>query len=862
MIRHHWPDVLIACIIFALCLAVYTATLTPSLSYKSPDGNELATVCYILGLAHSTGYPLYTWLGKLFTFIPIGDVAHRVNLMSGVLGAASVVLLYIILRILTSDMTNLEHRASSAGTRTSSRLTSTFTALLFAFSRSFWSQTGIAEVYAPNAFAVTLTLVILLCWARVEERDRSSLPTGRARWHTFLPSWRSVWLLFTFGLCFGLSLGVHMSDLGFGPAFALFILLVSWRTAINPASLVSMGSGFSLGLLQFLWLPYKASTLTDRAMRANAPTTLRGIYNYTLGAFPQFKFAFPLAAIPDRIVIYLDFVRQQFGLWGIGLGVLGMWTLLVRKPKRFFLIFGMYLTHVWFFIQYRVFDLDVFFIPAHLLYAVFIGYGVYWLIEQLFAIVGMGREGPGSARRVVLPVALLVMLALPIGGELRANWEANDYSHDTAINDFYENVFDLMPQEAAILGRSGVFGYDMFYYRLVYDVRPDVLMPHLPHANPHPENLLGREVYTTILLDGPEAGRGPWALPRGLVNADAWHVPVLFGNPDQAGSGPGIRPLTLYHVTSKAPKLFVADADPQVEVGEVAAGWMLVGYDLENHEVIAGDTLHLTLYWRATRAPQQVLMSTMLDGLTLEIHEPGMGNLRRYIEGFHPPRDGILVEDYRVVVPRTIEAGTVELAVGVGPPFRFPGNQAEWEALDLGDITILPLEEEKDMTTEHKYLIVAGGILILGVLLIAAFALGVYVGEHGWTRAGLALQGPGGGPGGPLPPPGVPDVPGPPLAAPPGGGRPPDLVGRIGDIFEGALMLATPDGARIIELDEHTRVETTEGEPRPLNGLERGQHVAVFGRRNGDGQVLVAELLVLLPPPEGPPADQPPLERP
>jgi hypothetical protein len=32
----------IALLIFALALAVYNATLTPSLSYKSPDGNELA----------------------------------------------------------------------------------------------------------------------------------------------------------------------------------------------------------------------------------------------------------------------------------------------------------------------------------------------------------------------------------------------------------------------------------------------------------------------------------------------------------------------------------------------------------------------------------------------------------------------------------------------------------------------------------------------------------------------------------------------------------------------------------------------------------------------------------------------------
>jgi hypothetical protein len=678
MLRRYWPDVLIACLIFAICLAVYDATLTPSLSYKSPDGNELATVCYILGLAHSTGYPLYTWLGKLFTLIPIGDVAHRVNLMSATLGAVGVVLLYAVLRILASDF----------GHRTSSRLASAFAAFLFAFSLTFWSQTGIAEVYTPNVFTLALTMLVLLLWARVEERDRKSRPEGQPWWRRFLPSWKSLLLLFAFGLCLGLSLGTHMSNLGFAPAFALFILLISWRTAFSPISLASAGSGFFLGLLQFLWLPYKASTLTDRMMRARSPTTLRGIYAYTLGAFPQFKFAFPLTAIPDRIVIYLDLLRQQFGLWGIGLGVVGMWALLWRKPKRFFLIVGMYVVHVWFFIQYRVFDLDVFFIPSHLLYAIFIGFGVYWVVERLFLLVGERQSW-----RAVLTVALVVALALPVIGELRANWEANDYSDDTAINDFYENAFDLLPEGAALLGRSGVFGYDMFYYRLVYDVRPDVAMPHLPHANPRPEQLAGHEIYTTMRLDGREAGRGPWALPGNLVNADAWHVPVLFGSPGRSSFGPGVRPLVIYHVTDDPPELVVADATPQIEVREEAAGWVLLGYDLESGEVAAGSTLHLTLYWRAAAAPQRVLVSTLLDSVPLETHEPGMGNLPRYVQEFHPPRDGVLVEEYRVVVPSTTETGSATLAVGVGFPFRLLGGETEWEAvLDLGEITILPME--------------------------------------------------------------------------------------------------------------------------------------------------------------------------
>jgi len=57
--RNPWPAWVIALLIFALILAVYNATLTPSLSYKSPDGNELATIPYIAVLRPAWGPALW-----------------------------------------------------------------------------------------------------------------------------------------------------------------------------------------------------------------------------------------------------------------------------------------------------------------------------------------------------------------------------------------------------------------------------------------------------------------------------------------------------------------------------------------------------------------------------------------------------------------------------------------------------------------------------------------------------------------------------------------------------------------------------------------------------------------------------------
>ena len=651
-----WPDVLIALLIFTLCLAVYDATLTPSLSYKSPDGNELATVCYTLGLAHSTGYPLYTWLGKLFTFLPIGDMAHRVNLMSAVLGAAGVAFLYLILRLLGGDRFPAP-----------SRLASAFGALLFGFSLTFWSQTGIAEVYAPNLFMVALTVWLLLHWARS----------------------RNPWWFWAFALVYGLSLGTHMSNLGFAPAFALFVLLVDWRILLRPWVWLTAALFFFLGVLQFLWLPYKATTLNDVNMLRHAPTTLKGIYNYTLGAFPEFKFAFPLPAIPERIVLYLYLLAQNFSVPGILAGLGGMAALLWRRPKHFFLLMGMYLVNVWFFIQYRAFDVDVFFIPAHFVYAIWIGFGLYAALSGLAAWL---QPATGRRRAAWLGIggAVGLILALVLVGEVRANWQANDYSTDTAINDFYENVYDLLPPRSALLGRGGVFGYDMFYFRLVYDYRPDVAIPMIDGPRPSARDLAGRPLYTTEPLRSGRGGGGPWSPPPDLVAGDAWYVPVLLG---QSGTATGMReasrPLVLYAVQDEPPDLVVRSAAPEHPLGRRLGSLELVGYDLDDSLAMPGGRLHLTLYWRG-EPPRRMLIATALGDRFLESHQPGLGNLERYVKEVHPPRDGILVEDYWVVIPSTVEPGEHTLTVRLQSPLpAWAEGEPEIEAsIPLTDLTI------------------------------------------------------------------------------------------------------------------------------------------------------------------------------
>ncbi|MCX7669821.1 MAG: DUF2723 domain-containing protein, partial [Anaerolineae bacterium] len=194
-------------------LALYVRTLVP---WVLPgDSGEFQVLLYQVGIAHTTGYPVYMLLGKLFmTLAAVGDVAYRANLFSAFTAAVTVALVYAAGRLVAE-----------------SRWGGVFAALALAVSFTFWSQALIAEVYAPGALFLAAVLVALLAWER----------TGRAAW------------LFGAGLCGGLGLGVHASVGVFAPAaIALVLSRPERRRTAWPAALAGALIGLLLYGLAFL----------------------------------------------------------------------------------------------------------------------------------------------------------------------------------------------------------------------------------------------------------------------------------------------------------------------------------------------------------------------------------------------------------------------------------------------------------------------------------------------------------------------------------------------------------------------------------------------------------------------------------
>jgi hypothetical protein len=165
------------------------------------------------------------------------------------------------------------------------------------------------------------------------------------------------------------------------------------------------------------------------------------------------------------------------------------------------------------------------------------------------------------------------------------------------------------------------------------------------------------------------------------------------------------------------------------------------------------------------------------------------------------------------------------------------------------------------MTTERKILIALGSLIVAGMIAVACFSLGVYVGTRGWTLKQPSLAGPqppnaqpGGQPRPGQPQPGQPGQPGggqPQPNAPTGQQSKPTLIGVVRRVDGNSLTVHAEGSPRLIALTERTKYayRTPEGEivEARLEDIEVGNGVAVFGPFSPDGRTLVADAVVVLP---------------
>ena len=179
-----------------IALVVYA--LTVERSVPTGDSGELIAAAYVLGVAHPPGYPLYMMLGHLAMLFPGGSPALRMNMLSGILDAVAVAVVFLVVYRLVAE------RREPTETRDPAPLIAgAVGALLLAFSSLFWAYSVVAEVFALNNLFAAALLLLGVEWCRRPDRVR---------------------LLWLFMLLLGLALTNQQTIVLLGPAF----LVLAW----------------------------------------------------------------------------------------------------------------------------------------------------------------------------------------------------------------------------------------------------------------------------------------------------------------------------------------------------------------------------------------------------------------------------------------------------------------------------------------------------------------------------------------------------------------------------------------------------------------------------------------------------------
>jgi hypothetical protein len=416
--------------VFVLVLILYLGTLAPTVLYlKGPkllDAVMLQMQVSVLGITHPTGYPTYLMLTHLFTYLPIGDPAYRVNLASAVYAALAVVAVYVAGLLLSRRVV-----AAASG------------ALAFGLGTALWSQAVIAEVYTLNALFVSVTIVALLLW-REYRKDRYLLLSA-----------------FLVGLC----LTNHLTSGLLLPASLLFVALVDWRRLVDVRIVLGGAWLFLLGLTPYLYLPIRAAM--DPPMEANNPTNFgRFWYVVSGGDLTGSFFSFGPSELPERMVFYWEHLLDNMPFLVVVVALTGAGVMLLKDRAvgifLGFLFFG-WLFHA---VENDIPDIDLYFIPTYLVLSLWAAAGLGTLLGEVEALVfGL----PGVAKGTILGVLSAMLLVLPLLG-VSETYANNDMSGVFRGRKEIEAVADNAAPNATILHHRS----SMWYMVLVERRRRDL----------------------------------------------------------------------------------------------------------------------------------------------------------------------------------------------------------------------------------------------------------------------------------------------------------------------------------------------------------------------------------------------------
>ena len=439
---------------------IYLTTLAPSV--VKIDSGELTTVQATLGIAHPTGYPLFTIAGYLFSLMPFPFTeVYKLSLLCAVWCACSIgVFVYTVKYTLDNLQYFIPHKISKQTKKKGKQvveqstvislsengklIAAVFSGLLLAFSKTFWAQSTSVEVYSLHLFLLT-HIIFFLIKAYTENSDKL-LPKN--------------WVLFVIFLALGFT--NHMTTILILPGVTyLFFSKFGLNRKSFSKILVSLVIFFAIIIIVYSYLPIRASQ--NPLLNWGNPVDLERIIRHISGKQYQVWLFSSIAAAKKQFVYFINSLPAEFSV-SLLLSLLGLIYSFIYAKRFGIFILITFVTTVLYSINYDINDIDSYFLLAYISIAFFSVFGIIKLLSLL-------KLKKFSHSVSIGVIALFILL------QVYSNYDKVDESNNYTYEDYAKTILGSVSKNAVIFTYQwDYFVSPSYYFGYVENFRKDVVV--------------------------------------------------------------------------------------------------------------------------------------------------------------------------------------------------------------------------------------------------------------------------------------------------------------------------------------------------------------------------------------------------
>jgi Protein of unknown function (DUF2723) len=513
-----------------IAFSIYLMTLAPTVWFI--DSGELSAVASTLGIAHPTGYPLFTIIGHVFTLLPIStSEVYNLNIMSAFFCSLGVMMFFFFFRYIlasyevvsAAEKLKKQPQQKSAKNQNAQKDSllkdklaavpdiiaygiAGFAALVLAFSKTYWNSANSVEVYPLHVFLL-ISLMFVFLKAIFDTKPNADK-------YNFVSA-NKYYLVFAFLL--GLSFTNHLTTILLAPACLTLFFYVNLYDKQRLYRLLGlMALGFVIGFSLYLYLPIRANM--DPVFIWGNPYNFERFYWHITGK----QFSVWIFSAKGSIPAFLILMSTTVGLcvWGLVkqktlnknlhfvffliicvmgyLLISGSNPIVLQQFRKFsaslFTEFGtglvlLAIPGVFFLTKFNLklyyFTLLTFF--GCLFYA--INYDIndiysYFLLSYITISVWIGFGGlfiyeqfTEMLRSSVQKAAFAAVIVLISLITINTNYAVNDESKNYYVEEFAMNIFANAEPNSIIISSQWDFWVSAsWYFHFVKNIRPDLVV--------------------------------------------------------------------------------------------------------------------------------------------------------------------------------------------------------------------------------------------------------------------------------------------------------------------------------------------------------------------------------------------------